>query len=56
LKNWEPVYRVAQNEPEIVHKAEEVFGEIYASIESGKRDSGALGQFSKDPLKKWKPN
>jgi hypothetical protein len=55
-ENWEPVYRILQNEPEIVQKADELFAVVYASIEAGKRDSGTLGQFSKDPLVKWKPN
>jgi hypothetical protein len=55
-ENWEPIYRIIQNEPDIVQSTDELFAAAYASIGDGKRDSETLEQFSKDPLAKWKPN
>ena len=56
LKNWEPVWRVLQNDPEIIHKADQAFSEMYGSIDAGSRNSELLAKVSKDPLTKWKPN
>lgn len=55
-ENWEPIYRIIQNEPEIVQRTDERFAAAYASIGDGERDPETLEQFSKDPLAKWKPN
>jgi hypothetical protein len=35
LNNWEPVWRVLQGEPERIRRADELFAELYASIEAG---------------------
>jgi len=49
LKNWEPVWRVLQNDPDIIHQADQAFSEMYESIDAGSRDSELLAKVSKDP-------
>jgi hypothetical protein len=53
--DWKSVYRIAQSEPEIVHKGDELFAELYASIEAGERDVEPLKRLPKDDLGS-KPN
>lgn len=55
-ENWEPVYRIMQNDPEITKEADKEFAFFYESIGRGERSSAALKQLSKDAVKKWKPN